>query len=609
MSHVVRGRFTALLIASSILTVAWPALADDVKDSGEKDATEAPDKAETPDKVETPDKAPDHTQASVTVLPYTPLFGQVPQSTADKISSLLQDEFVKANEFKYLEAKTGEKPAVKKVGEVDVAKAKTEIASATALFEKAKQLADKRKIKPAQDSLEKGIALFTSNFVGADDFKPLSDAYLLLASTRFLLGNDDGATKALDDMIRIDPTRTLSTPAVSSDIAEKHAKERVALFARSRGDVKIESAPAGARVTLDGKTIGETPLLARSILPGEHYLRVAKEGAGVFAKKLSIGSNAIAVSATLTVEATGTMATLTKNLSQNVVDATTLNAAQQLGTTSAADYVLIGGIRQEGDSFSVKSYALRVKDGAIAELTGISIDSGLISASIEVLKITTDLSGKVQSDTFTPPPNGLTLFDGVTAPKAGALALTEVVVTSDVVDGQKPSENDAAGAARPSTSRRPVRGPVTSETQKPAEPQTAPVVTAPTVKAEETGETALETLERRRRENRKPRGRAIVPTPEPSKDDQGANDPDVTETPDPSKSVKLDVPGNTSSGSLTPEQLMKLSQPEEPKSNTGKIVLWTSVGAVGAAAIATGAYFLFFRSTTPSAATATIKWQ
>jgi hypothetical protein len=43
------------------------------------------------------------------------------------------------------------------------------------------------------------------------------------------------------------------------------------------GSLEILSEPPGARVALDGKEIGETPLAATRVLPGEHLIRIGKE--------------------------------------------------------------------------------------------------------------------------------------------------------------------------------------------------------------------------------------------------------------------------------------------------------------------------------------------
>ncbi|MGE5242975.1 MAG: PEGA domain-containing protein [Betaproteobacteria bacterium] len=44
------------------------------------------------------------------------------------------------------------------------------------------------------------------------------------------------------------------------------------------GDLSIESAPAGARVLVDGRPVGETPLLLRSVRAGSHAVWIERKG-------------------------------------------------------------------------------------------------------------------------------------------------------------------------------------------------------------------------------------------------------------------------------------------------------------------------------------------
>jgi PEGA domain len=38
------------------------------------------------------------------------------------------------------------------------------------------------------------------------------------------------------------------------------------------GSLRVESQPTGARISLDGETMGETPLFVTDITPGEHQI-------------------------------------------------------------------------------------------------------------------------------------------------------------------------------------------------------------------------------------------------------------------------------------------------------------------------------------------------
>jgi hypothetical protein len=54
-------------------------------------------------------------------------------------------------------------------------------------------------------------------------------------------------------------------------------------FGRSRGSLSIESRPSGARVSVDGRRVGSTPLVLNNIIPGTHVVRVEADGYQVWA--------------------------------------------------------------------------------------------------------------------------------------------------------------------------------------------------------------------------------------------------------------------------------------------------------------------------------------
>ena len=45
-----------------------------------------------------------------------------------------------------------------------------------------------------------------------------------------------------------------------------------------RGAVRVESRPEGARVTIDGRPAGTTPLDVADLAPGEHVVRIERDG-------------------------------------------------------------------------------------------------------------------------------------------------------------------------------------------------------------------------------------------------------------------------------------------------------------------------------------------
>lgn len=57
------------------------------------------------------------------------------------------------------------------------------------------------------------------------------------------------------------------------------------------GRLSITSKPSGAKVVIDGKEMGETPLLISAILVGEHSMRLEKQGCAPVSKTITIEEN------------------------------------------------------------------------------------------------------------------------------------------------------------------------------------------------------------------------------------------------------------------------------------------------------------------------------
>lgn len=556
---------------------------------------------------------------TVTVVPYTPLFGGAPQSTADKVTEQIGSELAASNsgnDFAVAELVAGEKKAEKKVAEDPIAAAKKKLAPAIAQLEKGQTLAAGRKFKPAADELEKGITAFLATFQGADDFKPLSDAYVQLALARLKLGNDDGAAKALDDLIRLDPERVLASPAVPKQLADQHAKQREALLAKSRGILRIDSAPAGAKIRIDGRDVGETPLMAQGVLSGAHYIRVTKDGLGGAWEKVTVGTDLEKVSFTLAEEhASGPLATMGKSLGNNVLNDDVLKAAQQIGKSSKAEYVVFGALRKNSstETLDVKSFGVRTKDGAVAILADLGFDQELLGANIEILKLVGDLTQKIQGGSFAASPGTLPVFDGVAAPKAESPSVVQLApagvgaAVGSEEGGSQPSGGTTGGVRRG-------RGPVTA-----AEPEPETTPKAVVTPKEEEGGSVLEQLQKRRERKRL---EEEAPVKSGSDEESGENtkvkkkkvDEEVAAD-DEEAPKKVDLKATKKKkaklSGLTPEELEKMKAAEGASTssggNPGPVILGVSLGVVGAAALGVGAYFLFSPKEAKTA-TAHVNW-
>ncbi len=585
-----------------------------------------------------PVRAEDSDAVGVVVLPYATLFGEIPQSKADKVTELLRGE-LEANSnkaFKVLEATEGKskKAATARNWEEDLAAAVREIDAAKAQFEKAGGLAKGKKFKPAGDAYDAGIKQFLAAFQGADDFKPLSDAYVQLAISHGMRGNDDEAFAVLSDIVRIDPSRELKPPEVVPLFAKLHDKARREYLAKERGAMRFESFPAGAQVFIDGRLMGETPLLAKGIVPGEHFVKVIKTGSGAVWKKVAItGGVEELMRAELAGPASGALASISRTLQTNAVDDKLVQDARRVGEGSKADFVLFGALRKVEDGFVVKTYALQVKSGTIALLTTLEVDEELLSAGIKVLDLANDLESKVKGFSGAKPDGALPLWADARA-QGGDGELTVVTVTGAA--GAAPSATAPAGEG--GGERRPGRRVVSAAPVEPPKPvveekKAEEPKPEPKQEKKEDEKKDEETTPHRRVRTRlgdkgseaeKP---VVEEAPKPvveepriarrderpkSKFDEIIAEEEKPKAVEPPPVVDTKPKGDRRYSDLSMDELKRLNAMDEKRvgsggPSAGKVVLWTSVGVVAAAGLSFLGYTLL-ANPAPTSATATITW-
>jgi hypothetical protein len=106
------------------------------------------------------------------------------------------------------------------------------------------------------------------------DKDKLIDAYLHLSLSHFALGERDKAKVYLADLLRLNPAQKLDPMYYAPDFVNLLEEAKTMILAR----LKVETEPPEARVILDGELAGVSPLQIGELAPGEHKLRITKEG-------------------------------------------------------------------------------------------------------------------------------------------------------------------------------------------------------------------------------------------------------------------------------------------------------------------------------------------
>jgi hypothetical protein len=84
------------------------------------------------------------------------------------------------------------------------------------------------------------------------------------------LSESPAATGAARPLTSRQPTRRGVEPQPSGSLDDS----RESVVAARTGSLSVTSRPMGARVSIDGRLVGETPILVRDVTPGEHHIEL-----------------------------------------------------------------------------------------------------------------------------------------------------------------------------------------------------------------------------------------------------------------------------------------------------------------------------------------------
>jgi hypothetical protein len=556
-------------------------------------------------------RASEPKKISVTVVPYAPLYGSLPQTLGDKTARLIAAELAANEAFEVVPLTEGRAPAKgpeAKSSEAELEEARVGVADALALFEKAAELAKRsRNPKPAGDAYEAGVRKFLAHWQGASDFKPLADAYVRLALLKFKLGRDDDARSLLADLVRLDSRRVLDPERddVAVSFIARHTDAREKALSGGRGGLRIGSTPAGATVTFDGRELGETPLVLKDVLPGEHYVRIVKPGLGAAWKKLTVVTGETASwEPGLAGEPSGPLANLARTLVENKLTDTSFTITRKLGELSKADYVLFGAIHKNDEQIDAHTFMYRTKDGTSVELAALSFDLEMLGAGIEIYKLSEDVAEKSKDWIGTKPMTPMAVIGSAASPSADAATDPISISPERSANAKAPEERKTGGGRvvvgkkeepKAVVEREPVKEPVKEAV---VEEPVRPVLRD---RSKKIGEKKEDKPAARKDEGGLDLGRE-------EKGDLGSLMGD-------SKKQEIDLnapqrPGSKPSA-LSPEEMKKLEAAGQPAPGRGPdggtIALWTGLGLVGAGVV-TGAVLFLMGPPPPTSATARITW-
>lgn len=329
----------------------------------------------------TPDQKP-----RLAVVPFTSLSPDVPMRAGPKAAGMLAQEFKSADAFVLLDS---QKDKVADPHEADLTEARR-------LVEEARALRAKKKFRLAEEALLKALGVFRNADAAVSEpaiVGEVQDAWVLLAAVQFNTGRDDEGHKSLTAGLTLAPDRELPLAQTSALFSRVVTEDRKALKELKRSSLLIQSLPAGAPITLDGVTLGATPLQVRDVPPGQHFWRAQLSNGEVVANVVEVGvgkEQVVNVAST----AKDPESRLLGALSQNKLDAEALAAAKEHAKELGADLLLLGALSRDGKGLALDAFLVVAATGEVRRLARPQFDPELLSAGMEFFNLAGDMAKK-----------------------------------------------------------------------------------------------------------------------------------------------------------------------------------------------------------------------
>lgn len=242
-------------------------------------------------------------------------------------------------------------------------------------------------------ALKKAIRLFERNLYFVEDYNKVVETYLMLAEAYFRRGQEKEGTRHLERIFTLRPGLDLSGrkyPPLFRSIIDK---VRARVLASQRGNVHVVANAPGAKVHLNGRQMGATPLVIHAILEGEHHLRVVHDG-DIWGGMVMVRAGHT-ISQQVDVGPRSNKALIGAGLGLNTLTSATRERSVAAAKQAGADLVVMGGIYNAESSYKATLFVGDAHSGKWDKLIDITPDLDLLGASIEAYKFAEALVSKV----------------------------------------------------------------------------------------------------------------------------------------------------------------------------------------------------------------------
>ncbi|MFO0722274.1 MAG: PEGA domain-containing protein [Myxococcota bacterium] len=323
------------------------------------------------------DEAPAPDKTKVLVLPYQAIYRSVPQKKLNSATELLFKELERKDDVAIVRGAVSSK-----VEGPNLDAARTVMAEAEAA-EKA------RNIDVAIGLWQKALATFEANAGAITDCEEFVALHHRLARALMLAGKDKEAQDALARAARMIPSIELP-PNEFPKLYRKWFRSAVQVaLSEKPGQVLVQSALPGAKVSLDGRPMEVAPVLLDKVVPGRHSLLVQIPEVAPFGAVITVNSGQkLEVRATfLNTMGGSSVGKVTDAIAENGIPKPAVESAAAAGKESGAAFVILGAMAKDEDKFRVHTFIVDVGTQKIHALEPAAFDLEMLTAETDVLRI------------------------------------------------------------------------------------------------------------------------------------------------------------------------------------------------------------------------------
>jgi len=314
----------------------------------------------------------------VFMLDFVPQGGEVPSRVVRKLSEFLRAELESSSVLIPFPGSDIQRLAEGKESRFELENLKSLVAEMAA---QARTDYLNFKFKRALANFERARDLLTREGGRVRDFDTLTDILLRIAASHLAQGQGERANQALLALFRLSPEYQIDSSEFPPKLVKRAERMRRKLARDKRGAISISSDPGFAEVLLDGRPVGETPLVKKDVLSGQHFLCLHLPEHHDHCTELKVKPGKTAeVSVQLAANpSVMTFRHLFEKTAEGAPRKETLVMATDFGEAIGAQRVLVGGVAEDAGGFLVSVALIDSEAGTLSRLLLAPLDAELNS--------------------------------------------------------------------------------------------------------------------------------------------------------------------------------------------------------------------------------------